>query len=210
VAIVSGGPFVVYSAIRCSTVGLVNWGTERVNKFLYDQLIAGEQATVENAFSTSAFGVTPGLGGNPNVVNLGAASGPVEATGLLEDWLYAQYGLPGVLHVPMEGAAFWKGAHLIEKESGVWRTEVGTAVSFGNYAGTGPTGQVPGAGSSWVYITGQVAVFRTPDSDLFTPTMGEVINRSTNVLTMVMEREYVITFDCYIAAIQVTLDDTSH
>jgi hypothetical protein len=134
----------------------------------------------------------------------------VEATGLLEDWLYARYGLPGVLHVPMEAAAFYKGAHLVEKESGVWRTDVGTAVSFGNYAGTGPTGQVPVAGSAWIYITGQLAVWRTPDSDLFVPTMGEVINRATNVLTIVMEREYVITFDCYVAAIQVTFDDTSH
>jgi len=210
VAIVSGGPFVVYSAIRCSAVGLVNWGTERVNKFLYDQLVAGEQAAVENIFSTSAFGLSPGLGGNPNVVNLGSAAGVVAATGALEDWLYTRYGLPGVLHVPMEAAAYYKGAHLIEKESGVWRTDVGTAVSFGNYAGTGPTGQVPTTGTTWVYITGQVAIWRTPDSQLFTPTMGEVINRSTNVLTMVMEREYVLTFDCYVAAIQVTLTDTSH
>jgi hypothetical protein len=40
--------------------------------------------------------------------------------------------------------------------------------------------------------------------------MGEVINRATNLLTTVMEREYVLTFDCYIAAVQVHLDTTDH
>jgi hypothetical protein len=205
----TGLPFVVYSAIRCDTVGLVNWGPERVNKFLYEQLVAGEQATVESVFSTSTFGVSPGLGGNPNVVNLGTAQGIVRATGMLESWLYARYGLPGVIHAPMIAAPYFSGSHDVKEGSdGIWRTDVLTKVSFGNYAGTGPTGQVPADGTTWLYITGQVAIWRTPDSDLFAPTMGQVINRSTNVITTVMEREYVISFDCYIAAVQVTLDTT--
>jgi hypothetical protein len=202
-------PFVVYSAVRCGTVGLANWGQERVNKFLYEQLIAGEQAAVENSFSTSAFGVSPGLGGNPNVVNLGTAQGVIRATGMLESWLYARYGLPGVIHAPMIAAPYFSGSHDVSEGSdGVWRTDVLTKVSFGNYAGTGPTGQVPADGTTWLYITGQVAIWRTPDSDLFVPPMGQVINRSTNVVTIVMEREYVVSFDCYIAAVQVTLDTT--
>jgi hypothetical protein len=134
----------------------------------------------------------------------------VQAVSLLESWLYARYGLRGVIHAPMLAAPYFKGAHLVEPDGnvfggGVWRTEVGTAVSFGNYAGVGPTGQ---AGGNWVYITGQVAIWRTPDSDLFVPPMGQVINRSTNVLTIVMEREYILTFDCYSAAVQVTLNTT--
>jgi hypothetical protein len=209
---VSGGPFVVYSAIRCSTVGLVNWGHERVNKFLYDQLVAGEQAVVERTFSTSGSGLFPGLSGNPAVVDLGTApNGIVRATGMLEDWLYSRYGLIGTIHSPMLAAPYFYGAHLVYKDSsGICRTDVGTMLSFGNYAGTGPTGQVPATGDTWLYITGQVAIFRTPDSDLFVPTMGEVINRSSNALTIVMEREYVLTYDCYVAAVQVHLDTTDH
>lgn len=202
-------PFVVYSAIRCDTVGLVNWGQETVNRYLYEQLVAGEQGTVERSFSNSTFGVNPGLGGNANVVNLGTAQGIVRATGMLESWLYAQYGLPGVIHSPMLAAPYFTGSHVVEKGGdGIWRTDTLTKVSFGNYAGTGPTGQAATAGTTWLYITGQVAIWRTPDSQLFYPTMGQVINRSTNVLTIVMEREYVISFDCYVAAVQVTLNST--
>jgi hypothetical protein len=98
----------------------------------------------------------------------------------------------------------------VEQDSPVspWRTAPKSVVSFGNYAGTGPTGQVPAAGDTWIYITGQVAVWRTPDSELFVPSMGQIINRSTNVLNIVMEREYVVSYDCYIAAVQVTLTNT--
>jgi hypothetical protein len=209
VTVVTGAPFVVYSAIRCDTVGLVNWGEDRVKKFLYDQLVAGEQARVENIVSTQGFGQFPGLGGNPAVVNLGTAVGPVQAIGILESWLYGRYGRPGVIHAPMLAAPYFSGSHAAEEKSdGIWRTDVKTSVSFGNYSGTGPTGQVSAAGSAWVYITGQVAIWRTPDSQLFVPPMGQVINRTTNVITTVMEREYVLTFDCYVAAVEVTLATT--
>lgn len=208
VATVSGGPFVVYSAVQCDTVGLVNWGQERVQRYLYDQLIAGEQATVEQVFSTGLAGQAPSL--QAGAVNLGTAQGPVQAVGILEEWLYARYGLPGVIHAPMMAAPYFTGAHIVWADgnpatSGIWRTEVGTAVSFGNYAGVGPTGE---SGGTWLYITGQVAIWRTPDSELFVPPMGQVINRATNVLTTVMEREYVLTYDCYSAAVEVTLDTT--
>lgn len=208
VTTVTGAPFIVYSVIRCSPIGLSNWGQERVQRFLYDQLVAGEQATVENIFSQQSFGQFPGLGNNPAVVNLGAAQGPVQAVSMLEDWLYSRYGVCGVIHTPMEAGAYLSGAHLLHREgneqSYVLKTDVGTYVSIGNYAGVGPTGQA----GTWLYITGKVAVYRTPDSQLFVPPMGQVINRSTNLLTIVMEREYVVTFDCHVAAVQVTLDTT--
>ena len=204
--VVTGAPFIVYSAIRCSPVGLANWGEDRVQKFLYDQLVAGEQATVERTFSTSASGQFPGLSGNPAVVNLGTADGIDGGVSTLEGWLYARYGLPGVIHAPASVGAYFTNP-LVEKDSrGVWRTPLTTAVSFGNYAGTGPTGQATAAGEVWLYITGQVAIYRTPDSDLFSPPMGQVLNRGTNVITMVMEREYVVTYDCYVAAVLVALD----
>jgi len=212
VGTVTATPFVVYSSINCSPVGLANWGQERVQQLLYQQLVAGEQSTVERLFSESTFGLAPGLGGaTPPAVNLGSAIGIVRGFGMLEEWLYARYGLPGVIHVPMLAASYVHGAYLVDQDSPTspWRTAPRTVVSFGNYAGTGPTGQVPGSGTTWVYITGQTAVWRTSDNDLFVPPMGQIINRTTNVMNIVMEREYVVSYDCYIAAVQVTLADTS-
>jgi hypothetical protein len=207
VTTVTGAPFIVYSAIQCDTVGLVNWGQERVQRLLFDQLVAGEQATVERIISTGLVGQFPSL--QSGAVTLGAAIGPVQAISMLEDWLYARLGVRGVIHAPMEAAAYIKGTHIVEADGnvnagGVWRTEVGTAVSFGNYAGVGPTGQA----GTWIYITGPVTIWRTPDNELFVPPMGQVINRTTNVLTIVMEREYVLTYECYSAAVNVTLSTT--
>lgn len=206
VEVVTGAPFIVYSAIRCSPVGLANWGTERVQRFLFDQLVAGEQATVEATFSSSAAGQFPGLSGNPNVVNLGTADGVDGGVSKLEGWLYARYGLPGVIHAPAVVGAYFDNPLMGKDSRGVWRTPLTTAISFGNYAGTGPTGQASADGEVWLYITGQVAIWRTPDSELFSPPMGQVLNRGTNVITTVMEREYVVTYDCYAAAVLVALD----
>lgn len=210
IATKTGYPFVVYSSIECSPVGLANYGQERIRQYLFQQLVAGEQATVEDIFSQSAFGQTEGLANNPATVNLGAADGIVEGVSILEDWLYSRYGLPGVLHVPMRAAAYVDGAKLLHKDgvTGPWKTAVGTTVSLGNYAGVGPTGDVPAAGTIWVYITGQVAVYRAPDSSLLDIPLGQVLNRETNVVDIVMEREYVVTYDCYVAGVQVTLDTT--
>lgn len=203
----TGYPFVVYSGIECGLVGLTNFQQERVRKFLYEQLVAGEQAVVEDIFSQSAFGQTEGLANNSNTVNLGTATDIVNGVAVLENWLYARYGLPGVIHVPMIAAAYVKNAKLVHKESPMdpWRTVVRTKVSFGNYAGVGPTGQAAAAGSTWLYITGQMAIWRSPDSQLLDIPVGQVINRATNTVDIVMEREYVVTYDCFVAGVEVTL-----
>lgn len=203
----TGYPFVVYSGIECGAVGLANWGQERIQKFLYEQLVAGEQATVESIFSTSGFGQTTGLANNPNTVNLGTATDIVNAFALLEEWLYSRYGLPGVIHVPMRAASYVTNSHLVDRESPLdpWKTAPGTKVSFGNYAGLNPTGGPAAAGSIWIYITGQVAVWRTPDAQLLNIPLGQVINRQTNTVDIVLEREYVVTYDCFSAGIEAVL-----
>lgn len=201
-----GLPFVVYAGIECGTVGLANWGQERIRKYLYEMLVSGEQATVESIVSNQGFGQSPGLGGNPEAVNLGTASNVVQATSILENWLYARYGLPGVIHAPMITAAYFTNAHIVHKYgiNDPWCTAPGTKVSFGNYINTAPSGSAAVSGSPWIYITGQVAVWRTPDSELLDIPLGQVINRTTNTVDIVMEREYVVSFDCYVAAVQVT------
>lgn len=199
--LITGNPFVIYSDIVCSPVGLTD---ERLRKALYDQLVMGEQAKVESVFSQQLCGQSPGLGNNPSVVDLGAAADIVDAVSQLEAALYASYGPAGVLHVPYRFATYFENLHLAENSDskGVWRTKLGTAVNFGNYAGVGPTGEAPAADNLFIYITGQTAVWRTSDDDLFVTNRRDVLNRTTNQLTAVMEREYVVAFDCYVAGIE--------
>ena len=202
---ITADPFIVYSDVLCSPVGMDD---PRLKKFLYEQLAAGEQGVVESTFSTQACAQAPGLANNAAVVNLTPTPGtpvdPVKAVSLLENWLYARYGLPGVLHVPAALSAYfdflWIGN---DRDSrGVWQTRMGTKISYGNYSGNTPAGAAPTAGESWLYITGQVAIWRTADSDLFVTTIADTLNRATNQFTAVMEREYVVSFDCFIAAVE--------
>lgn len=194
---ITGNPFVVYSSKQCSPVGLTD---PDLKKYLYDKLVAGEQATVESTFSTQACGQAPGLSNNAAVVTLAGTLDLTAAISAAEAWLYARYGLPGVLHIPAVLGAYLSYMHLIEKDSrGIWRTAMGTAVSIGNYAGNAPGGAAPAAGTSWIYITGEVAVYRTSDSALFATTRAETLTRTTNVINAVMEREYVVSFDCHVA-----------
>lgn len=202
ISVIIGDPFVVYSSLGCGSVGLDD---PRLRETLINRLKAGEQAIVENIFSTQAVGQAPGLANNAAVVTLAASSDIVEAFGTLEAALYALYGLPGVIHLPFLAAEYAKSAHLIEKEGLVWKTAAGTTVSIGNYTGNAPGGGAPAAGTQNIYITGQVTVWRTPDSDIFIRPLADTLNRTTNQVTALAEREYVVSFDCYVAATATTL-----
>jgi hypothetical protein len=204
---VTADPFVVYSSLLCAPVGLTD---QRVHDFLYQQLAGGEQAVVESTFSQQACAQAPGLANNAAVVNLTPTPGtpvdPVKAVSLLENWLYARYGLPGVLHIPAALDAYFDFLHLgCEDSRGNWHTRMGTKMSFGNYAGLTPAGAAPAAGETFMYITGQVAIWRTGDADLFVTSIADTLNRTTNQVTAVMEREYVVSFDCFVAAVETKL-----
>jgi hypothetical protein len=208
---VSPLPFIVYSSLTCTPVGLTD---EDLDRYLRDRLYAGEQAIVENVFSLQSCGQSPGLSNNLAAVDPTGGTGATDimvAFSILENWLYARYGLPGVLHVPAIFGAFLQNFYLVEKDSrGIWRTAMGTAVSIGDYAGKGLAGGNPGAGKSWVYITGQAAVWRTPDTNLFVSRIPQVLNRATNQLTAVMEREYVVSVDCFVAGVETAITGVAH
>jgi hypothetical protein len=208
---ITGDPFVIYSDLTCAPVGM---NDDELHKFLFERLAAGEQGVVENVFSQQLCGQSPGLSNNAAAVDptSGTGVGDIqEAVSTLENYLYARYGLPGILHVPTVLATYLRGAIDMEKDSrGIWRTHMGTAVSFGSYAGTDLAGAAPAAGTSWVYITGQATVWRTPDSDLFATRIRDALNRTTNQLKAVMEREYVIAFDCFVAGVETAITGVIH
>ncbi|MGH7252267.1 MAG: hypothetical protein ACREIE_00570 [Nitrospiraceae bacterium] len=202
--VVRGDPFVVLTSLLCGSVGMTD---EVLREKLRERALAGEQSTVESTFSTGACGAEPSLS-NSAIPATALALSPnvVEAVSALEAALCASYGLPGVLHVPYSASAFMMQAYQIYRDpAGVWRTPAGTYVSFGNYAGLSPTGVAPAAGNTFIYITGQVSIWRSPESDVFYTPLSGALNRSTNQVNGFREREYVVTYECGAFATETTL-----
>lgn len=199
---VTGDPFVILTTLACGSVGLT---PELARQRLDEKEIAGEQARVEQVFSAGACNMNPSLANStPLATALAASANPVLALGLLEEALYANYGLTGVIHVPYLAGNWLNANHLIDKDAaGIWRTAAGSAVSIGNYDGTSPAGANPGAGATWFYITGQVSIWRSPDA--FYSPFAESLTRTTNQWNGFKEREYVMTYECGAFATETTL-----
>lgn len=204
-SLIAGDPFVVIASLNCGSVGMPESLYATV---LMDQLRANEQPAVENIFSQGLVGQSPSLSNNsPNLTQLTAVSNMAAAFGALENFYYTTSGLgtPATIHVPAIAASEVLSNILVWKDGGIWKTGMGTLVSFGNYAGKAANGTSPAAGHTTLYITGQTTVWRTPDSDVFMTPYEGALNRSTNQINAFIEREYIVTYDCFAAAVDVTL-----
>jgi hypothetical protein len=201
---ITGNPFIVYASMTCGTVGHTG---DELRSMMLARLKAGEQSIVEDVFSRGAVGQSPSL--SNNTPNLGVAAGtPINAAhavALLEKALYAVYGPLGVLHIPIQAYAHLAFRNILVKDGPVWRTQMGTPVSIGNYAGQTVAGAAPAAGHITFYITGATNVFRTSDANVFINEFGPTVNQTTNQFFLVAEREYVVTYDCIGFAIDVDL-----
>lgn len=202
--VITGDPFLIVTPLSCGSVGLTE---ERTRAFLLEKATAGEQARVEQVFSAGACEANPSLANStPLATALAASANPVLAIGLLEEALYSTYGLAGVLHVPYFAGPWLAANHLIEKDpAGIWRTPAGTYVSIGNYDGTSPAGVAPAAGTAWIYITGQVSIWRAAESEVFYSPFAQSLDRATNQWKGYREREYVLTYECGAFATETTL-----
>jgi hypothetical protein len=192
---VSADPFVVLVGSECGALS----GDENRSPDQYSEdlvvlaLRSQEQRRVERIFSTGANGQTPSL--SAGGTQLAAASNVVTGMQALEAAFADVYGLPAVVHVPIAASAMVMNAHLVDKDSaGIWRTAVGNAVSFGNYAGNNvSTGAAPAAGHTTLAITGQMSVWR---SDIFVSPWAESIDKATNQVHRFAERSYVVAYEC--------------
>ncbi len=190
----SADPFVVLVGSECGAMS----GDENRTPDQYSEdlvvlaLRAQEQRLVENIMSTGANGEAPSL--SAGGTQLAAASNVVNGVQALEAAFAAVYGLPAVLHIPIAASGQFMNGHLAEKDSnGVWRTALGNAVSFGNYAGNTQAGAAPAAGHTNLIITGQVSVWR---SDIFVSPWAESIDKATNQIHRFAERTYVVDYEC--------------
>lgn len=206
-------PFTVYARFDCSPVGLGDAQT-----VAQDALARVEQMQVEAAFWTGFAGsqavAFPHLAADTEVLDgdvvLQPVASPVvtgadvaHALGALEQELADCYAGQGLIHVPRSALATLAAWNLVEERDGALFTLGGNRIVAGSgYTGTGPDGAAPAAGTTWIYATGAAWGHR---SDVFFSQVRDSLNRSSNTLQMLAERNYLVGFECCLLAAHIVL-----
>lgn len=197
---VDTGAFVVYASMECGAVG---YDSAEFRTKVERRLANGEQGAAEFALwaGLAADGTPLGI---PNLVDDAvdiSAADPgnlASVVSALEDFAYREqgYGNVAYIHAPAGMAAWFSQNHLLWHDSNLLKTDYGTVIIFGGgYPGTGPDGAAPPTGGAYLYVTGQVTVWRS--ADVFTYPVDQTMDRTTNQHHLVSEREYAIGFDCF-------------
>lgn len=197
-------PFTVYASIDCGAAGYTEAEFEaKVTRRLEN----GEQGAVEFALWT---GVTE-LGINsiplgidsfasaPDDVVVPDDSNPVAVLAAVEDWVYQiqGYGNAAYVHAPVSVASWMADHNLVIDDGPIKRTPYGSVWVFGgDYPGTGDGNDDPPVGGAYLYVTGQVTVWRSPDVFVFPA--DQTMDRTLNQRTLLAEREYAVGVDCLI------------
>lgn len=206
-------PFTVYARFDCSPVGLGDAQT-----VAQDALARVEQLQVEEAFWTGVAGgqavVFPHLAADTEVADgdvvLQPVASPVvtgadvvHALGALEQELADCYAGQGLIHVPRSALATLAAWNLVEERDGALFTPGGNRIVAGSgYSGTGPDGEAPATGTTWIYATGAAWGYR---SDVYLSQVRDSLNRSSNTLQMLAERNYLVGFECCLLAAHIVL-----
>lgn len=186
-------PFTVYGWFACSPVG---YTFASAQDLATAHLLGREEQRVEQAFWTCDLGNIPGLAcSGATDVSVGIGDPLGLSIGLLETYLATNYGNLGVIHMTRATALAAIAEELVVSAVGRLFTKLGTPVAAGGgYPGTGPLGQSPPAGGSYMYATPAMFGYR---SDVFTSSSrpGDLFATSTNDLTAIAERTYLLGYD---------------
>jgi len=175
--LVSAKPFVVRATLQCGMAGKT---AAQIDAKVRNRLMNGEQGSVEREVATILAG---------DAVSLSVLDTHIgDVVGELETYLYytMEYGNVGCLHMPIRMASY-VGDDLIFKDGNVYRTRLGTVVSFGAYPDDGT-----------VYITGQVALWRS--ADIVTTPMDRASDWLANQYKVMAERDFAASYDCVCAS----------
>lgn len=202
-------PFTIFAEFDCSPVGIGDAASAAS-----DALARVEQQQVEAAFWTGTAGgqqvAFPHLAADAQVVDSQSivlqpvastcvtGADVVHALGALEDCLSDCYAGQGVIHIPRIALPTLAAWNLVEADGGALFTTAGNRVVVGGgYAGTGPDGTAPAAGTTWMYATGALFGYR---GDVRTFSPRDSIDRSANTMRMIAERTYLLGFECCLLA----------
>jgi hypothetical protein len=212
VPLVTGSPFVVYDGYLCRLPGRASEAEimDRARR----ALLLGEQRAAEEFYWTGSLGNDPHLA-DPSAVVLNPVNPPTAADALspiaglaaLENYLATNYGGVGVIHMPRGLAVLLSRDQVLYRDRTRLLTFLGTPVAAGGgyVVNTGPDGSPAPDGTAWMYATGRV-VIRRSDVVINPDSLAQAFNRSTNEVHILAERTYVITHECVLAAVLVTIN----
>lgn len=212
--------FAVYADIECSSVGSWEYAVERA----LAALAQGEARAVERAFWTGEIDTPAGRFIHPYLasdINLTDPTGEivlqtaadvlvtgvdiVEGMGILEGALGHCYPGAGVIHAERAVIEHMAAHHMLVRNGQQLFTHAGIPLAFGaGYTGTYPNSTAAPAGTTWIFGTGTVMIRRDPEITI-TSDRTAALDRSTNTLRLIAERNYNIAWDCCHFAINVSL-----
>lgn len=214
-------PFTVYLEVDCSPVDFYNRQEDlmravldRFATFQIERTFWTGNAPELNNASGVPNGVLPHLASNAAVVETsigksvtlqqaavvvtGAALNAVDALGVLEGGLAACLNGVGVIHVPQALAPTL--SLLLTKQGNRLVSPNGNTVVIGaGYPGTSPTGALPGLGTSWMYATGPVFMYRGAPSVRLMQN-GASLNRNVDTVKAIIEQTVLLGYDCCLLA----------
>lgn len=175
-------PFIVYGHDTCNPIGS---SFEEGQEYANAHLLAREEARAEQALWTGDLGNVPnlsGANGYPAPTDLGDFLDPVHALAAVEQGIAEVYGSQGVIHMSRDTAT--RLAKHLEKRGGrLYTRGLDTPV----VAGAGyPDGRIVGTPAMFGYRGDIITSSNRP---------GDLLDRATNTMYAVAEREYVIGFD---------------
>jgi hypothetical protein len=192
--LIEAEPFWVVAKKHCGTVGR---DASEMETAVRTQLLAGEQTVVESVLWNGAglAAHAPTLEGSGATITTPTAAGAGAAIAHLESVAYgAAFGYEGVIHVNQRAYAALAYSGLLVRDGNVWRTQLGTALSFGaGYAITGPAGIAPADGFVWAFMTAPVTLRR---SEVMVPDVTQTLDRTANQWNATAERVYTVTYEC--------------
>jgi hypothetical protein len=157
---------------------------------------------------TGEAGNVPNFEADATALAGGSAVVATTALSILEDFISGNYGGLGVIHMTRGAAEALASRMLLESRGGQLFTRVGTPVVAGSgYPGTGPAGASGGAGQTWIMASPAIFGYR---SDIFTTSSrsGDTLDRTTNDLTALAERTYLLGYDpCGVGAVLTQLGE---
>lgn len=187
-------PFWVVAKKHCGSVGR---NAAEMEAAARQQLLSGEQTVVESVVWDSGTLAThsPTLTGAGATTVVPTAAGAGAAIAALEEAAYANgLGYAGVIHLDQRAYAALAYSQLLVKDGTMWRTPLGTKLSFGaGYGITGPADVAPAAGFTWAFMTSDVTIWR---SEVMVPDVTQTFDRTLNQWVATAERVYAVTWDC--------------